>query len=271
MPLEPIPVVNGTPPASLPVGFGAAAESTFEVRLEVFEGPLQLLLHLIESRQLDILTIPLAELADAYVAHLSGNPVDAANLSEFVATAAQLILLKSRRLLPGEPIPPTGDEADEPDEEELRRRLLEYRALRDAARALGARDLVAPLWRREPRETDLPETPVSPISVDLLVDALDRLAAVAEPLPEPPEVVAREITIGMQIRALRDALSASGRVVLQAVLATCRSRTEAAVTVLAALELVRRRQVTVHQDAIFGPIVLEPMTGRAAGVGAEEG
>jgi chromatin segregation and condensation protein Rec8/ScpA/Scc1 (kleisin family) len=84
-------------------------------------------------------------------------------------------------------------------------------------------------------------------------------------------VVAREITIGMQIRALREALSASGRVVLQAVLATCRSRTEAAVTVLAALELVRRRQVTVHQDALFGPIVLEPMAQRPVPVAAEEG
>jgi chromatin segregation and condensation protein Rec8/ScpA/Scc1 (kleisin family) len=109
-----------------------------------------------------------------------------------------------------------------------------------------------------------------PMPVGLLVEALERLAAVAEPEPAPPEVVAREITIGMQIRALRDALSASGRIVLQAVLATCRSRTEAAVTVLAALELVRRRQVTVHQDAIFGPIVIEPAALPAAGAGAEE-
>ncbi len=270
MPMEPIPVEASPQPASVPVGPGPEAGPIFEVRLEVFEGPLQLLLHLIESRQLDILTVPLAELADAYVAHLAGNPVDVGNLSDFVAIAAQLILLKSRRLLPGEPMPATGEEADEPDEEELRRRLLEYRALRDVARALGARDLVAPLWRREPREADLPEAPMPPMPVGLLVEALERLAAVAEPEPAPPEVVAREITIGMQIRALRDALSASGRIVLQAVLATCRSRTEAAVTVLAALELVRRRQVTVHQDAIFGPIVIEPAALPAAGAGAEE-
>lgn len=256
---EPIPVVPAAEPVAVPVGAGADHPAGFEVRLEVFEGPLQLLLHLIESRQLDVLTVPLAELADAYVAHLATNPVDPGNLSEFVAIAAQLILLKSRRLLPGEPEPVAADETDEPDEEELRRRLLEYRALRDAAVALGARDLVAPVMRREPREADLPEAPMPPLPVSLLVEALEQLAAVAEPEAPPPEVVAREITIGMQIRALRDALSASGRVVLQAVLATCRSRTEAAVTILAALELVRRRQVQVRQDRIFGPILIEPM------------
>src|SRR5919106_1195781 len=123
----------------------------FELRLDVFEGPLQLLLHLIESRQLDILTIPLAEVADAYVEHLARHPVDAANLAEFVSIAAQLIFLKSKRMLPAEPLPPVPEGIDEPDEEELRRRLLEYRALRDAAVALGKRDGLAPVMRREPR------------------------------------------------------------------------------------------------------------------------
>ncbi len=264
MEMEPIPVVPVGSTVALPVGQEAVPTSAFEVRLDVFEGPLQLLLHLIESRQLDILTVPLATLADTYVAFLATNPVDPTNLSEFVAIAAQLILLKSRRLLPGEPEPALGEELDEPDEEELRRRLIEYRALRDAAAALGARDGLAPVMRREPREADLPEAPMPPLPVGLLVEALERLAALAEPEPAPPEVVVREITIGMQIRALRDALSASGRIVLQAVLATCRSRTEAAVTVLAVLELVRRRQVQVRQDTIFGPIVIEPIAAPTA-------
>ena len=66
----------------------------------------------------------------------------------------------------------------------------------------------------------------------------------------------REITIGMQIAALRSAMGRRGSVVLQAVLATTRSRTEAAVTLLAALELVRRRQVTASQETLFGPITL---------------
>lgn len=251
MPLQPIPIEAE---ASQP---GAA----FEVQLEVFSGPLDLLLHLIESRQLDVVTVPLADLADAYVAHLADHPVPAQQLADFVAIASQLILLKSRRVLPGEPVPaPTADE-DEPDEEELRRRLVEYRALREAARLLGERDGAMPAYRREPRESDLPEAPTEALPPVLLAAALDRLAAIPEPTPPPPEVVPREVTIAMQLAALRTAMAATGRVVLQQILATCRSRTQVTVTVLAMLELVRRRQARVEQDELFGPILLELLPG----------
>jgi len=255
MELEPIRIADAT---SIPMAVAASTdEPTFEVNLPGFSGPLALLLHLIESRQLEVLTVPLADLADAYVAHLAEHPVDLAQLSEFVTVAAQLILLKSRRMLPGEPVPSAVDAADEPDEEELRQRLLEYRALRDLARALGERDLAAPVYRREPRESDLPEVSSEVLPVHLLTDALAALAAIPDPEPQPPEIMAREITIAMQIGALQAALSATGRVILQQLLATCRSRTEATVTVLATLELVRRRLVRVEQDEIFGPILLE--------------
>ena len=252
--MQPIAVEPGDRTA-LPIG-----EGEFTLALPVFEGPLQLLLHLIESRQLDVLTVPLAEVADAYVGHLARNPVNAAHLSEFVAVAAQLIYLKSKRMLPAEPLPPLPDGTDEMDEDELRRRLLEYRALRDASVSLGERDGSAPLMRREPRESYLPDAPTEPMPVAVLVSALERLAAIPEPVAPPPEIVAREITIGQQIGVLRAALSHGGRIVLQSILASCRSRTEAAVTFLATLELVRRRQVTARQDDIFGPIVVESVT-----------
>src|SRR6188768_1702871 len=251
-PMEPIEI--GANSVALPVG-----EAEFTLALPVFEGPLQLMLHLIESRELDILTVPLAEVADAYVDHLSRNPVDTANLSEFVATAAQLIYLKSKRMLPAEPLPPLPTGADEPDEDELRRRLVEYRALRDAAVAMGERDGVAPVMRREPRESDLRDVPAEPLPSVILADALAALAAIPEPAPPPPEIVAREITIGQQIAVLREALARGGRIVLQAVLERCGSRTERAVTFLATLELVRRRQVTAAQEELFGPIVIETL------------
>lgn len=257
-PMQPIPVEAG-PPIPIAVGDG-----DFTVALPVFEGPLQLMLHLIESRQLDILTVPLAEVADAYVEHLARNPVDAGNLSEFVAIAAQLILLKSRRMLPAEPVPPAVDTADEPDEEELRARILEYRALRDAATALGERDGLAPLVRREPREGDLPEAPVVPLEPGLLASALASLATIPEPVAPPPEVVPREITIGEQIRVLLEALAGGGRVVLQTILARCSSRAEATVTFLATLELVRRRLAHAEQDDPFGPIVIAALPPGAA-------
>ncbi len=260
--LEPIAVVQPALDA-VAVRSPHSPEPGFEVQLPTFSGPLAVLLQLIESRQLDVLTVPLADLADAYVAHLAEHPVDPAQLAEFVAMAAQLILIKSRSMLPGEMLPISHDAVDEPDEEELRRRLFEYRLLRDAAAALGERDLLAPLHRREPRESDLPQVPVQILSAQLLADALERLAAIPEPIEPPPEVVAREITIGEQIDVLHLALSARGRILLQAVLATCRSRTEAAVTFLAALELVRRRQVSAEQGTLFGPITLTALPDRS--------
>ncbi|MEP7081362.1 MAG: segregation/condensation protein A [Chloroflexota bacterium] len=251
--MQPVAIV---PDALVPVAIG---DPEFTVALPVFEGPLQLLLHLIESRELDVLSVPLAEVADAYVAHLARHPVDPVSLSEFVSIAAHLILLKSRRMLPAEPMPPVPDASDEPDEEELRRRILEYRALRDAAVALGARDGIAPLVHREPRESDLPEAPVEPMPATLLATALDRLASIPEPEALPAEVVPREVTIGQQIVVLLEALSGGGRVVLQTILARCRSRTEAAVMFLATLELVRRRQAIAEQGDPFGPIVIEAL------------
>ncbi len=250
MPLQPISIGPDPVATALPA-------PDFELQLDVFAGPLELLLHLIESRQLDVLTVPLAEMADAYVAHLSRHPVAAQQLADFVAMASQLILLKSRRILPGEPMLAAADQEEEPDEEELRRRLIEYRALRDAALALGARDGQRPTLRREPREADLPEAPAEPLPPAILATALERLAAIPEPEPPPPEVVPREVTIAMQLATLRAALSGAGRVVLQQVLMACRSRTEVTVTVLAMLELVRRRQARVQQDELFGPIMLE--------------
>lgn len=254
MELQPIPIVSEA----------SATAPEFELRLPVFEGPLQLLLHLIESRQLDVLTVPLSEVADAYVVHLTRHPIDTTQLSEFVAIASQLILMKSRRLLPAEPVDAAPAETGEPDEEELRRRLIDYRALRDAAVALGERDGTAPVFRREPRDSDLPPAATEALPPRLLAAALERLAAIPEPEPPPPEVVAREVTIAQQIRVLRDALSATGRVLLQSVLAMCRSRTEATVTLLATLELVRRRQVRAEQSALFGPILLERVPGADA-------
>jgi segregation and condensation protein A len=256
VPLDPIAIADA-PAAPLTVVESGAAQPGFEVDLPVFSGPLAVLLHLIESRQLDVLTVPLAELADGYVAHLATHPFDSGQLAEFVAMAAQLILLKSRSLLPEGVGPAVSEASDEADEEELRQRLIEYRVMRDASRALGELDLASPMQRREPRDSDLPVAVVAPLSPLVLVDALRVLAAIPEPEPPPPEIVAREITIAMQITVLRAALATGGRVVLQQLLATCRSRTEATVTLLAALELIRRRQVSVRQRDLFGPIVLE--------------
>src|SRR4029079_7256640 len=134
-------------------GEGRRPQAATQVRIEAFDGPLALLLALIEARQLDVVTVPLGALADAYLdalATLDGDRLG--NVSAFVAVASQLILIKSRAILPRrQELAPGALPEDEPDPEaELAPRLLLYRAHRDAGRRLqeGAIDR-AGVFRRE--------------------------------------------------------------------------------------------------------------------------
>ena len=185
---------------SVVFGEGRRPEASTRVAVAEFEGPLALLLALIEARELDVLTVPLGALADAYLDALATLDVDRlGNVSSFVAVASQLILIKSRAMLPRQaPAGPAGlaDEAPDP-EAELRARLLLYRAYRDAGTSLAAEALRrVGLFRREPgaahatamagaRPSDAP--PLSPM---LLVGALDGVARIAPPPELPPETVA---------------------------------------------------------------------------------
>ena len=142
------------PPGSPAIAFTERRrpEDATQVRLADWEGPLGLLLALVEARRLDVMTVPLGGLAEAYLDAIAGLDDDRlGNLSSFVAVASQLILIKSRALLPRPPgaAIPLDDEPD--PEAALRARLLAYRAYRDAADRLQARALAGWLLaRREP-------------------------------------------------------------------------------------------------------------------------
>ena len=139
---------------SVAFGEGRRPESATLVTLPAFDGPLALLLSLIEARQLDVLTVPLGALADAYLDALATLDDDRmGHVSAFVAIASQLILIKSRAMLPRRtvdgPVPLT-DEGPDP-EAELRARLILYRAFRDAGtRLLDEAAGRVGLFRREP-------------------------------------------------------------------------------------------------------------------------
>src|SRR6266550_5118952 len=144
-------------PSGLPAvvfGAGRRPEASTQVRLEAFDGPLALLLALIEARQLDVVSVPLGALAEAYLDALATLETDRlGNVSSFVAVASQLILIKSRAILPRRvELAPGVLPEDEPDPEaELRARLLVYRAHRDAGRRLQDEALTrGGLFRREP-------------------------------------------------------------------------------------------------------------------------
>jgi len=261
-------------------GEGRRPESRTQVQMAEFDGPLALLLLLIEARQLDVLTVPLAALADAYLDALGRLTADRlGNVSSFVAIASQLILIKSRAMLPRrtDPTDPLAlpDEGTDP-EAELRARLLLYRAYRDAGVRLADEAVLRiGLFRREPgiahaaalagaRPADAPA--LDPLR---LVRALDRLAQIAPP-PEPaPELMARTITITERAEIIRAALRDAPTFVLQDLLAGVRDRVVIAITFLAMLELMKRREIVVDQTEPWGPIVARRTTATeraAAGV-----
>jgi segregation and condensation protein A len=256
------------PPGAPSVAFAVSPrpEGATVVRVADFDGPLALLLALIEQRRLDVLTVPLGALAEAYLDALATLEADRmGNIATFVAVAGQLIVIKSRALLPRAPRPaePGAEEMD--PEEDLRRRLLVFRAYRDAARALADRAASGGrLFRREPSAASAAgiagARPAStpPLDVAVLVEALDSLLRIAPPPPEPPVVIGRAVTLAERAAVIRTALRDAPMIVLQDLLAGARDRVVVAVTFLALLELVKRREVTADQAEPWGPIVVRP-------------
>jgi segregation and condensation protein A len=240
-----------------------AAEPATLVRVADFDGPLGLLLSLIESRRLDVLTVPLGALAGAYLDALASLPAERlGNVSAFVAIASQLILIKSRAILPRAPIlaATETDEGADP-EAELRARLLVYRAHRDAARRLEAAAAGRRLFRREPSvaaaaaRANARPAPAPPLPATLLERSLASLARIAPAPAAPPEVMRRTVTISQRVEVIRAALREADAIVLQELLEFVRDRVVRAVTFLAMLELVKRREISVEQDEPFGPIL----------------
>jgi segregation and condensation protein A len=252
-------------------GEGRRPESRTQVQVGAFDGPLALLLSLIEARQLDVLTVPLGALADAYLDALGRLEADRlGNVSAFVAIASQLILIKSRAMLPRrtDPTDPMAlaDEGTDP-EAELRARLIVYRAHRDAGLRLADEAIRrVGLFRREPSAAHAAAldgaipTGAPPLDPLRLVRALDRLAAIAPPPEPPPEILGRTITITERAEIIRAALRGAPTIVLQELLAGVHDRVVISVTFLAMLELMKRREIVVEQAEPWGPIVARATT-----------
>ena len=272
---------SGPAPASVVFGDGRRPETKTQVRLDAFEGPLALLLSLIEARHLDVMTVPLGALAEAYLDALAGLRDDRiGNVSGFVAIAGQLILIKSRALLPRAVDPVAApDEAPDP-EAALRARLIVYRAHRDAGATLQAVAIErVGLFRREPTAAAAAARlgavapPAPALDPTLLAQAVVRMLRVVPPPPPPPETLPRMITIAQRAELIRAALRGADTVVLQDLLRGVRDRVVVVITFLALLELMKRREIVVEQAEPWGPIVARPTTAEeraAAGLIAEE-
>jgi len=253
------------------VRFAATAhpDRAAHVRLEGYDGPLALLLGLIEQRELDILEVPLGDLAGAYLEALAAlDHKHMSHISSFVAVASQLILIKSRAILPRPPLVAIAiDDAADP-EAALRERLILYRLFRDAGRDLRGRlESGWEIFRREPgaavasaRAGSRPDEG-PPLDPALLSEALAATLRLVPPPPLPPAVIPRLVTLEERAAIIRAALSESPVVVLQDLLADMSDRVVVAVTFLAMLELVRCRELSVEQSEPFGAIVCRSLGG----------
>lgn len=234
-------------------------ELDYTVQLPVFEGPLDLLLRLIEREELDITVVALAQVADAYLAHVRSMPApDPGALSAFLVIAARLLLIKSRALLPRQPAPRGPD--DPIDEgEALARQLREYQRFKQAATLLRA-------WQEQGRRmyTRVGAPPVVALPERLDVTLSEMLAAMQRrmqlllPIEEPPVPVPapKAITVAEMAERIRKRLAGQEWVDFEDLLSVAIERVEVVVALWTVLEMLKRRMIVVEQTSLFGPIMI---------------
>ncbi len=239
----------------------------YRVQLSIFEGPLDLLLHLIERQELDITRVSLALVADQYLDYLGvleeARPDD---LADFVVVAAKLLLIKSQALLPRPAEASTAQEEEEAGED-LVRQLIAYKRFKEIAKGLGQREAAGLRAYVRLAPAPRPEAGIEhlePVSLQELLEAVRRALEVEPGKPPVDEVVAPfPITIDDQIDLIIHSLSeqieaqSNPQVRFTKLLSEESSRQEVAVTFLALLELVKRLRVLVTQEHMFGEIVIQ--------------
>jgi segregation and condensation protein A len=231
----------------------------YTITLPTFEGPLDLLLRLIERAELDITSIALAQVADQYLAHVRMlNAPDPHALAEFVTLAARLLLIKSHALLPRPAVeePPLDRTAH--DARALVRQLREYQRYRHAAALLRA-------WQEQGRQMFERVTPVTvaieqeypPLEHTLaeLVNATrtrKKLAAQPQPTIHMPQQ--RRLTVAEVTRHIGERLALQVWVEFDDLLEQANARQDVVVSFWAVLELLKQHQIMVEQQVLFGPI-----------------
>lgn len=238
-------------------------ELPYQVRIENFEGPLDLLLHLIKKNEINICDIPVAMIAQQYLEYLEA--IEELNLNvagDFLVMAATLLQIKSKMLLPVDETADDDEEGPDP-REELVRRLLEYKAYKEAARQLDDQEKMwrEIFWREqafsveEEVEEDLPLDNVSLFDlVDALKDVLER-----NPASRLIEIVPDNLTVRERMNLILETLEGKDSVSFAALFEGSSHRMVVVVTFLALLELMRLRVARVFQAETFGPILVSRM------------
>ena len=260
----------GAAPSDAPAE-GTLEEPAFALSLPAFQGPLDLLLHLIESSEIDVTEVSLLQVTDQYLQHLrSREQIDIGALADFIAIGARLLLLKSRALLPRDP-DAAVDEDEDPtaDIRGLVEALRDYRRFKQAAEFLRSRDGGHGTYRREvaPPKVPMP-TGLDTVTLSSLVEVIREVIA-RLPEEEPEGEVAREpVRLHDRISRLSDVLDRDGRTSFRRLIEGATSRTMVIVDFMAVLELIKQRYLSAEQSDAFGDIELVRLEGATRDVAA---
>jgi len=232
----------------------------YKVQTPVFEGPLDLLLNLIEHAELDITTVSLANVTDQYLVHINGiEQISADEISAFLVIAAKLIQIKSEALLPR---PPVREVGEEDAGQALVDQLKLYKRFKEIGGFLSAREQanLRTYLRVAPPPKVEPKLDLSNITLEKLVAAAeDAFAKEKAKKPLATVISAPRVTIREKIEMISKVMKDLQHSSFSALTKDSTSRLEIVVTFLAMLELIKRYRVQAHQEGLFGDIEIDRM------------
>lgn len=245
----------------LTIHFQTAVDDSYKVKLDIFEGPLDLLLYLIKKDEVDILDVNIERITRQYIAYIDTFKMLNIDLAgEFIVMAATLMYLKSRMLIPKPVQPPEEEGEDEDPRWELIRQLIEYKKFKDAASFLQKRQLQmehvypatpeVPDMQKEAEPGGLPE-----LGIFDLIRAFQKVLARFEKV-DLREIADDHFTVADKIEYLLSAVTPGTQIAFMNLFAAATTREEVIVTFVAMLELIKLRQFRVNQDHLLGEITL---------------
>jgi len=240
-----------------PATLAASDADAITVRLESFEGPLDLLLHLIKREEVDIWNIPIARITEQYLGYLDMMKDLNINLAgDWLVMAATLIYIKSRMLLPPDPAAGTPDVKEDDPRSELVYQLLEHQKFKNAAHMLYEKEEIEnAVWNHPPAEALEEGKDVVSVTLFDLLQAFHEVVKRFES-QQTMEVMNEEVSIEQKINEIRNRLLLHDTVLFTSFFSQATSRHHLIVTFLALLELVRLREVWLYQKRAFDEIYI---------------
>jgi len=229
----------------------------YKIKLEIFEGPLDLLLYLVKKDHLNIYDIPISKVTDQYLAYMELMKLLDLNIAgEFLVMAATLMQIKSKMLLPAEP--QENQEEEEDPRAELVRRLLEYEKFKEVAETLRQRELGQQEVFKRPKGVDQVQK-LQEKEVYFEASIFDLISAFSKALEEVPkevfyEVFKDEFTIEEKVHQILHLLLEKPSMALSELFRQAKNKIETIVTFLSILELIRMKEIVAVQKGLFEDI-----------------